>query len=231
MPEPSRETVVRWPVPFALAVPALAAAVAITFTPGHTVWFGYILFAGFALLTAAACGAGIAMLPDGIARTGAIAKTTVAALGTLVALVLLLLNVFQPVSGVLPLGEVEPVWAGAVRGLSWTIAGTFALLAVVDLVVGIRQRRADRFARDWIALGVIEAVGAIAIVVVPPTFYQAFSFKEKTGELVSGFVDSSTMIVGIFGAIAAILGVLLVIAGVGLIPERRRREQRERATA
>ncbi len=106
--------------------------------------------------------------------------------------------------------------------LAFTLAGTLAVVGTVDLVLGVRQRRADRFGRDWIATGVIELLGAVAIIAVPPAFYQAFSFKEKTGELVSGALTSSTMIVGIFGAIAAIIGVFLAIAGVGLVPQRRR---------
>ena len=225
MPLPSRATVVRWPVPIALAIPALAATLVITFTPGHTVWFGYVVFAAFALLTAGASGVGIGLLPGGPARTAAIAKTAVAAAGAIVALVLFAFSLVTPVSA--PIDDGAGAWAGYALGLSLTVAGTFAAFAVVDLVLGLRQRGADRFARDWITVGIVEAVAAIAIVAVPPTFYQGFSFTDK-GEFISGAVTSSTMIVGLFGAAAAILGVLFAIAGVGLMPERARRE---RATA
>lgn len=220
MSQPSRASVVRWPVPIALAIPALAATIVITFTPGHTVWFGYVVFAGFALLTAAASGVGIGMLPAGPARVGAIGKTVVAALGGAVAIALVGFTAFTPVAQVDASG-----WADYAFGLSLTIAGTLAAFAAIDLAVGIRLRRSDRFARDWITLGVIEAVGAVAVAAVPPTFFQAFSFTEKSGEVISGALTSSTMIVGLFGAAAAILGVLLAIAGVGLMPERTRRER------
>ena len=97
--------------------------------------------------------------------------------------------------------------------------------AVGDQVALSGQRRADRYARDWIATGVIQGAAALVVLIVPPAFYQAFSSTEKSGEIISGAVTSSTMIVGIFGAATAILGVFLAIAGVGLIPERTRREQ------
>lgn len=215
----------RWPVPIAFAIPALAATLLITFTPGHTVWFGFLAFAGFALLSAGAAGIGVGLLPSGPARVGAIAKTAVAAIGAVVALLLFGLSAFTPVTA--PIGEVSAVWAQDALALSLTIGITFAVLAIVDLLVGIRQRGADRFARDWITIGVVQAVAAVAIVAVPPSFYQAFSFTDK-GEFISGAVTSSTMIVGLFGAAVAILGVLYAIAGVGLMPERSRRE---RATA
>lgn len=221
MAQQSLATVVRWPVPIALAIPALAATLVITFTPGHTVWFGYLAFAAFALLTAGASGVGIAALPSGTARGGSIAKTVLAALAALVAVVLFAFSLVTPVDS----ASGDGVWAGYALGLSLTIAIAFAAFAVVDLVVGVRQRRADRFARDWITVGVVEAVAAVAILAVPPTFHQAFSFTEKTGELISGAVTSSTMVVGLLGGATAILGVLYAIAGVGLVPERSRRER------
>ncbi|HWL01440.1 MAG TPA: hypothetical protein VNQ52_03600 [Microbacteriaceae bacterium] len=223
MSQQSRATVVRWPVPIALAIPALAATIVITFTPGHTVWFGFAVFAGFALLTAGASGVGIALLPSGAARAGAIAKTVVAALAGVVALVLLGFSIVTPAIG--SVGDTVDVWAARALALSLTIAGTLAAFAAIDLIVGIRQRGADRFARDWITNGIVAGLAAIAIVAVPPTFYQGFSFTEKTGELISGAVTSSTMVIGLFGAAAAILGILLAIAGVGLMPERARRER------
>ncbi|OJX64113.1 MAG: hypothetical protein BGO95_02415 [Micrococcales bacterium 73-13] len=207
MPEPSRATVVRWPVPIALAVPALAAAIAVTFSGGHSAEFGLVVFAAFGVLTAVASAIGAGLLPAGTARTGAVLKAVAALAGGVVAAILPLV-----------LGP-EPALRAA--ALVAVIAGTLALLAVVDLVVGIRSRRADRYGRDWIATGVIEAAGALAVVAVPPTFFQAFSFTDH-GEVVSGALTSSTMIVGLFGAVAAILGVLLAIAGVGLVPQRRR---------
>ena len=214
MPAPTRATSVRWPVPIALAVPALGAAITVTFSSGHSAEFGLLVFGVFALLTAAAAFFGVAALPPGIGRAGSGVKGAVAAVGGVLGLV------FALVQG----GDAVQLAAQ----LAFCAAGTFALLAVIDLVTGIRSRRADRFARDWITIGVIEALAAVVLLVVPPTFYQSFSFTEKTGEVISGAVTSSTMIVGLFGAATAILGVFLAIAGVGLIPQR---ERRERATA
>lgn len=212
----------RWPVPIALAIPALAVTLVITFTPGHTVWFGCLVFAVFAVLTAGASSIGIGMLPSGLARTGAIAKTVVASCAGVVAFVMLGFSSVPPV--LVGLSDQMDALAGQALGLSLTIALSFAAFAAIDLIVGIRQRRTDRFARDWITVGVIEGAAAIMIVAVPPSFYQGFSFTDG-GELISGAVTSSTMIVGLFGAAAAIIGVLLAIAGIGLVPKR------ERATA
>ena len=195
-------------MPIALAVPALVAAIAVTFSAGHTVTFGFFVFAGFALLTAVAAVIGAALLPSGAQRTAAVLKCVVTVIGGVAALTIPAVLGAEPVAGA--------------AALAFTVAGTLALIGAIDLVVGIRQRRADRFGRDWLATGVIELLGALAVLAVPPTFYQAFSFTEKTGELVSGSLTSSTMIVGIFGAFAAILGVFLAIAGVGLVPQRRR---------
>ncbi|MBO9577238.1 MAG: hypothetical protein J7480_00530 [Microbacteriaceae bacterium] len=232
MPEPTLATVVRWPVPLALAVPALAAAVAVTFTSGHSAAFGFVVFAAYALLTAVAAGVGAGILPSGLARTASILKAVVAGLGAIAAGVAMAFSV--PSAATAQPDGPGSSSAAQVLVLALTIAATLALTAVVDLVVGIRRRAADRFARDWIATGVIGALGALAVVAVPPTFYQAFSFEEKTGEVISGAVTSSTMIVGLFGATAAILGVLLVISGIGLVPQRERsteRDRDERATA
>lgn len=223
MSQTSRATEVRWPVAIALAVPALVVTIIITFTPGHTVWFGFIVFGAWALLTAAGSGVGIGLLPRGAARGGAVAKVVVGGVAGLAALgVAAILGWFMPATA--PGGDSASLWAPYALALSLTIAGTFVAFGVTDLVVGSRSRRRDRFARDWLAAGVVQAVAAIAIVAVPPTFYQGFSFTDK-GEFISGAVTSSTMIVGLFGAAIAIVGVLYAIAGVGLIPERVRHER------
>jgi len=197
-------TAVRWPVPIALAVPAIAAAVVVTFSPGHSAGFGMLVFGGFAVLTAVAAALGAVLLPGGAARTGAIVKAVLAAVGGTLALLL-------PVDG----------GAGGAAVLGWTMAGVLAALAVVDIVVGARMRRVDRFGRDWVTTGVVEALGAVVVVAVPPSFFQAFSFSDQ-GQTISGEVTSTTMMVGLFGAAAAILGVFLAIAGIGLVPSRAR---------
>jgi len=202
-------TSVRWPVPIVLAVPALAAAVVITFSSGHSGGFGLLVFGGFALLTGVAAGFGALLLPAGPARIISGAKAVAAAAGGVVAIALL-----RPVvDGADPEGAAIVFEAVAV--------GTLVLLAAADLVLGLRLRRRDRYGRDWIATGVIEALGALLVVVVPPTFSQAFSFTDA-GEVVSGAVTASTTMVGLFGAIAAVLGVFLAIAGAGLVPSRAR---------
>ena len=211
MSEPSRASVVRWPVPVALAVPALVAATVVTFSSGHSAEFGLVVFGGFALLTAVAAAIGASLIPPGRSRSASIVKVAVAVVAAVISI--LLLVVLGP----------DPVVRAA--ALAFTMAGTFALFGAIDLTTGIRVRRGDRFGRDWITLGVIELVAALAMLVVPPSFFQAFSFTERSGEVVSGAVTSSTMIVGLFGAAGAIIGVFLVIAGIGLVPQRGRREE------
>jgi uncharacterized membrane protein HdeD (DUF308 family) len=197
----------------ALAVPAIAAATVTTFSSGHSAEFGLIVLGGFALLTAAAAAIGASLVPRGRERSASLLKVVVGVLAAVAVVLLLLLVGPEPVA--------------RATALSLTLAVTFILFGVIDLTTGLRVRRTDRFGRDWLTLGVIELVAALAMMIVPPTFFQAFSFTEKSGEIVSGAVTSSTMIVGLFGATGAIIGVFLVIAGIGLVPQRGPRGQRE----
>ena len=198
-------TAVRWPLPVALAIPALAAALVIAFTPGHSAGFGLIVFGGFALLTAVGSLLGAALLPVGVARRLSLAKGVAALAGGIAAIVIAATGL----AGV----TVE----GAAVALELVIGATLLLIAVADLATGIRERHRDRYARDWIATGVVEALGAVAVVAVPPGFSNVATVRDAVSEL-----TASVMMVGIFGAVAAVLGVLLVIAGITLVPSRAR---------
>lgn len=209
----ARPTAVRWPVPIAFAIPALAAAAVVTFSSGHSAAFGLAVFAGFDVLTAAAAVISAVLLPAGAGRTGSVVKAALALAGGIAAVAVFL--------AALPGATTE---AAAVQ-LELVLALALAALAVTDIVVGARARRTDRFGRDWITMGVLEALGAILIVVVSPSFAVAFEVKDATGAVVpdtAGVVTASVMMVGLFGAIAAMLGVFLAISGIGLVPTRQR---------
>ncbi len=209
----ARATAVRWPVPIALAIPALAAAAAVTFSSGHSAEFGLVVFGGFGVLTAAAAAFGASLLPSGVGRTGSAVKAALALAGGVAAFIV----------GLVAVPNVSTETAAVL--LEIVLAVALAGLAATDIVVGARRRHADRFGRDWITMGILEALGAVLIVVVSPSFAVAFEVKDATGAVVpdtAGVVTASVMMVGLFGAIAAMLGVFLAISGIGLVPTRQR---------
>ena len=69
-----------------------------------------------------------------------------------------------------------------------------AVTAILELVTGLRSR-GEAPAKDWIAMGGLTAILALAFLLLPLT------------DLVA---------VGLFGAYGAVLGIYLVIAGLSL---------------
>lgn len=195
----------RWTLPLALAVPTLVAAVWVTFTSGHGAGFGLASFGTWALVVAATTLLAVVGMPGGGMRRWTLGRAGITAAVGAVALIGL--------SGAL--GEETAV-------LGVTIAVGLGAVGLGDLLVGIRTRRRDGFGTDWLTLGIIGVVTAAAVAVVPPSLNQTFSFSERGGEIVSGAVTATTTIVGLFGAYAAISGVFLAIAAVGLLPSRQR---------
>ena len=156
------------------AIPTLIAAGVITFSGNHGAVIGLVVFVGFAFLVAPVLLLSIPMVPlTGITRitTGIQAISTVSA-GAVAAATL---------TGGLPaLVLVISIWA--------------AITAAMELYAGYRST--DRVvAREFLTLGALTAVLAIAIGVIPMNDVYA---------------------VGIFGAYAMIIGLFLVIAGISL---------------
>lgn len=206
VPAPS---VIRWPVFVLLAIPAIAAALAITFAADHSVRFGLIVLGAFGLGTAVAGLITVRFLPERGLRIRAVIRATVAGLLGIVSLTAL-------------------GWAGgpgvesavAASELSWIIAVGLAAIAIVDASTWLRLRGRDRAARDWLASAVLHLVGAVAPLLVPANFLMPYVVRDRDVVLPLE-LTASIIIVGVTGAVLAVLGVYLAIAGLSLLPSRR----------
>lgn len=200
---------IRWPVFVLLAVPAIAAALAVTFAADHSVRFGLIVIGAFGLGTAVAGLITVRLLPERGLRIRAVIRAGVAAVLGVVSLTAL---------GWAAAPGVES--AVAASDLSWIIAVGLAAIAIVDASTWLHLRGRDRAARDWLASAVLHLVGAIAPLLVPANFLMPYVVRDRDVVLPLE-LTASIVIVGLTGAILAILGVYLAIAGLSLLPARR----------
>jgi hypothetical protein len=181
-----------WVVPIARAAPAAAAAIIITFTGAHSAALGFIVFGGFAVLAGLAIGVLNARAPEpAVTRSILVAQGAVTVVAGLFALFLM---------------------AGEVSTLMVILTTWAAITGFLELYVGLRTRGANASSRDWVFVGALTAVFAIAVLFVPPGLDQSFSGQNN----VSGVVTASVVVVGAFGVYVAILAVYLVIAGLSL---------------
>lgn len=192
-------TVLPWWLPVLRAVPALAAAIVIAFTGAHTPWFGLVVFAGWAALTAVVDLVGGLLLTKGLARTVSLGRAVVGLLGALLA--------GLAASGAL--GGDHDVERTAM--LTLTAAATLIVIGMLDAALGTKLKGADAYARDWTTIGAIQVVTAIVVMLVPPGFEHRYSVED-----VDGILTGAIMVIGLLGAAAAVLGVLQVIAGISL---------------
>jgi uncharacterized membrane protein HdeD (DUF308 family) len=179
-----------WVVPASRAVVALIVGFAITFTTAHSAAFGLVAFGLFAVIEGAIVCAGA--VGDRGAR-GARGLFVVQGALTVIAGIAAL---------VLP--------QGGVPYFVWVVSAWAVVTGALELVSGIRARGRAAAARDWMIMGALTLILAIAFLVVPPDYRQALGGIERiTGEL-----TSSVVLVGIFGAWAIVVGALLGIAAV-----------------
>lgn len=195
----------RWPVLVLLAVPALGAALAITFSADHSARYGLTVLGAFGIATAVAGAITIRLLPRGL-RAHATARAGIAAGFGVVALSALGWAVGPGVDAV-----------AAATALSWITAGGLLALAVVDVFTWRRLRGRDRSARDWLASAIILGAGAIAPLLVPANYLLPYVVRDRDVVLPLE-LTASIMMVGLTGAVLAILGVYLAIAGLSLLP-------------
>lgn len=87
-----------------------------------------------------------------------------------------------------------------------------AITGFLELYLGLRSRGRSGSSRDWVFVGALTAVLAIAVLLVPPGYSQTITGPQDF----VGVLNSSIIVVGILGAYWAILGVYLVIAGLSL---------------
>lgn len=197
-------SVMPWWLPISRAAVALAAAIVITFTGGHSAQYGLIVLTGWLAATAAVDLVAWRVLPKSLPRTASFGRGVVGLLGALLA--------GLAAAGVL--GEMHDVERAAVLGL--TAAATLLVIGMFEAGVGVKTKGTDAYSRDWTTAGTIQIVAAIAIMFVPPGFEHRYQVED-----VDGILTGAIIVVGLIGATAAILGVLLAIAGISLRSAKR----------
>jgi len=202
---------VHWLVPIITAVPAIIAALVITFSSDHSPVFGFWIFSIYALVAGVAGLAVLRWVGAGLGRVGTVTKSVVQLIAGVAALVTVLLQVDAL--------ELQP----ATALLALTIGVTFLITGIIDAGVGAKLKDTDRYARDWMTTGLVAVVAAVAIVAVPSDY--AIEFTPEPG--VTGYLTASIIVIGIFGAALAINGVLAVLGGVSLAPQRDKRMKAE----
>jgi uncharacterized membrane protein HdeD (DUF308 family) len=179
-------------------VPAVILAGVITFSADHSAGLGLVTFGVFAVLSGAVVAAaalrwsgpgverGVPLVQGGIAIVAGVASLVVPAAG-------------------LPY-------------LVFTVTAFAILTGFLELYLGVRGRRAiggggvATFARDHIFVGALTVLLAVAVLLVPPGFVQAFTGPDG----VERQLTASVVVVGLLGAYWAIAGIYLVIASLSL---------------
>lgn len=183
-----------WPVPVARAAVAAVAAVVITFNGNHSPWLGLSVFGGFAVLTALVLIllGSRPLAADRVSQRTFVAQAVVTLLAGVVSLAL------APTAGLPAFYAIVILWA--------------LLAGALELYSGFRLRGRSPFARDWMTVGGLTVLLAVAFLLVPPGFDQQFTGPDG----IDRSLTASIVTVGIFGAYAAIVAVLLVIGGFSL---------------
>jgi uncharacterized membrane protein HdeD (DUF308 family) len=185
-----------WVVTLCRAIPALVLGLVITFTPDHSAVLGLIGFGVYALITGAVLlAAAWRRLIDTSARAPFLIQGVVTVVAGIAALIL-------------------P--SGGTPYLVWILSAWAVVAGALELVTGVRHRRRNSAARDWILTGALTVLLAIAVLLVPPGL--ATSFTGPDG--VQRVLTDAIVVVGILGAWAVIVGVQLGIAAVSLRAER-----------
>lgn len=196
---PASTSVMPWWVPIVRAAVAVAAAIVATFTGGHSAQFGLLLFTGWAAATAISDLIAWRMLPAGRARTVSLGRAIV---GLLAAAITAL-----AAAGLLgPLDEVSRTAA-----LALTAAAALLVGGMLEAGLGVTTKTTDAYSRDWMTAGVIQVIAAVLIMFVSPSLEQRFQV-----EGIEGVVTGAIVVTGLLGVTAAVLGVLLALAGFSL---------------
>ena len=185
-----RPLLASWVVPAVRALVALAVGFAITFTPAHSAAFGLVAFGLFAVVEGAVIAAGAFGDRADRRSRGLFA----------------LQGILTVVAGVAALVLPD----GGVHYLVWVVSAWAIVTGALELVSGIRARGRAGVARDWMTVGGLTLILAIAFLIVPPDYNQALGGIER----VTGELTASVVLVGMFGAWAIVAGVLLGIAAV-----------------
>ena len=185
------EAATPWYVPLARAVPALALAAVITFSSDHSAPLGLVTFGIYAVVVGAVLTASALRLGSkGVVRSVTFAQGILSVLAGIVSLAI-------PSAGL-------PFFV-------FLLTTFAAITGFLELYLGLRSRGKSASSRDWVFVGALTALLAIAVLLVPPGYTQNFAF-----DTVEGVLTASVIVVGALGAYWAILGVYLVIAGLSL---------------
>jgi uncharacterized membrane protein HdeD (DUF308 family) len=181
-----------WPWVLLRALPAAVVAVVITFSADHSAALGFVTFGALALATGAVLLVGaLRALDAGPVRSMFVVQGIIAAVVGLLAL----------------------VFPGGGLGLLILLVGGYAVLTgFLELYSGLRSRGRLDSAKDWIFLGGLTVLLAVAALVIPPGYNQPFVGPDG----VDRSLTASIILVGIIGAYGAIAAVYLVIAGLSL---------------
>jgi uncharacterized membrane protein HdeD (DUF308 family) len=186
------QTVTPWYVPVARGTTALVLAVVVTFTADHSAPLGYLTLGIFTVIAGSILAASALRLAAGRAT-----RTLTLAQGLITVLV-----------GIVCLS----LPAGGLPFFVFLLTTFASITGFLELYVGLRGRGRDRSARDWVFIGGLTALLAIAVLLVPPELRQAFVGPDS----VQRELTASVVIVGALGAYWAIFGMYLVIAGLSL---------------
>lgn len=179
-----------WVVPALRALIALIIGFVITFTPAHSASFGLITFGIFAVIEGAVVSAGA--LGDRAERQ---ARSLFVVQGVLTV-----------IAGVAALVLPD----GGIHYFVWVVSAWAIVTGALELVSGIRARGRVAVARDWMILGGLTLLLAVAFLVTPPDYSQPLGGLEQ----IKGELTASVVLVGMFGAWAIVAGVLLGISAV-----------------
>ena len=171
------------------AAPAAVVALVITFSADHSAYLGLIALGSFAVFT------GVILIAGAV--RGAHPRAPFATQGAVL------------IVG----GAAALVFNDA--GLLFLLVLTSVLLGatgIIELVTGLRARGRVAGARDWVFIGGFSALAAIAVLLVPADFVDVITIPGKDVPPLT----ASIMVVGLFGAYAAVVAVYLVIAGLSL---------------
>lgn len=173
----------------ARALFAALATVMVTFSPDHSAAVGLSVFSGFAIAT----GLVFALSAWVVFPTGSRGPAVLMAVLNLAA---------GMVAGIGPWRTTEMFF---IVLIAWAVT-----TALAEIVPAVRSRRAGENARDALTIGILTAVLAVAVAVVP-TGYALEYYIADAGR--SFTLTGTTIAVGIFGGYAAIVAVYLGIAG------------------
>ncbi|MFZ2963151.1 MAG: hypothetical protein WA006_00515 [Rhodoglobus sp.] len=190
-PTAETATPAAWLVPVARAVPALALAGVITFTPDHSAPLGFVTFGIFGVLAGLVALVGALRAAHGVERGLGVSQAVITLTAGVVA--------FLVPQGGLPF-------------LIFLVTAFAASTGAIELYLGVRARGYGHGARDRVFVGALTALLAIGLLLVPPGLAQPLGGIEA----VSGVLTASVVVVGALGAYWAVLGVYLVIAGLSI---------------